>query len=67
MLTSAFILLVIAIVSGYLGYKEIYPSSIRNAKVIFFISAILFLVVLIAYFLSPGPPPPAVPQNPLLS
>ncbi|KTD11104.1 transmembrane protein [Legionella gratiana] len=66
MLTGIFIFLVIAIVSGYLGYKGTDPTAIRHAKMVFYISSIVFLILLMVYFFSPSPPPPAVPKNPLV-
>ncbi|AUH73063.1 Small integral membrane protein [Legionella sainthelensi] len=67
MLTGVFIFLVIAIVSGYLGYKGTDPTVIRNAKMVFYISSIVFFILLITYFFYPAaPPPPAVPKNPLV-
>lgn len=65
MLTGAFIFFVIAVISGYMGYKGTDPASIRNAKIAFYISSALFLILLIVYFMQPAPPPPAVPINPL--
>lgn len=67
MLTGVFIFLLIAIVSGYLGYKGTDPTAIRNAKMVFYISTTVFLILLIIYLFYPAAPqPPAVPKNPLV-
>ena len=65
MLIGVFIFLMIAIGSGYLGYKGTDPTVIRYAKMVFYISSIVFLILLITYFFYPeAPPPPAVLKNP---
>ncbi|PWY54003.1 DUF1328 domain-containing protein [Legionella qingyii] len=66
MLRTAFIFLVIAIVSGYMGYKGTAPASIFNAKIVFYISTIIFLILLIIYFFHSPTPVPTVVENPLL-
>lgn len=65
MLTGAFIFLIIAIVAGYLGYKQTDLTSMRNAKRIFYISSIIFLILILTYFLQPSPSAPGIPINPL--
>ncbi|KTD05473.1 DUF1328 domain-containing protein [Fluoribacter gormanii] len=66
MLTAAFIFLVIAIVSGYMGYKGTDPTSIFNAKIVFYISTIIFIILLIIYFFHSPQPVVTVIENPLL-
>ncbi len=66
MLTAAFIFLVIAIVSGYMGYKGTDPTLTNNAKIVFYISIIIFLMLLLIYFFSPSPPVQNEIKNPLL-
>ncbi|HHF7374168.1 DUF1328 family protein [Legionella bozemanae] len=66
MLTTAFIFLVIAIVSGYMGYKGTDPSLTNNAKIIFYISIIIFLILLLIYLFSPAAPVQNEIKNPLL-
>ncbi|AWN73513.1 DUF1328 domain-containing protein [Legionella anisa] len=66
MLTAAFIFLVIVIVSGYIGYKGSDPSLTNNAKIVFYISLIIFLILLLLYFFSPAPPVQNEIKNPLL-
>ncbi|KTD42262.1 DUF1328 family protein [Legionella parisiensis] len=66
MLTAAFIFLVIAIVSGYMGYKGAGTSLTNNAKIIFYLSLIIFLMLLIIYLFSPAAPVQNEIKNPLL-
>ncbi|HHT0593279.1 TPA: DUF1328 family protein [Legionella anisa] len=65
MLTAAFIFLVIAIISGYMGYKGTDPSLTNNAKIIFYISIIIFLMLLLIYLFSPAAPVQNEIKNPL--
>ncbi|KTC89517.1 DUF1328 domain-containing protein [Fluoribacter dumoffii] len=67
MLTLAFIFLVIAIVSGYMHFKGMNPSSAFSAKILFYISSAIFLILLLIYLFSPAPPVAKEFKNPLLS
>ncbi|WP_454780395.1 DUF1328 domain-containing protein [Legionella sp. WA2022007384] len=66
MLTAAFIFLVIAIASGYIAFKGTDPGSIANAKIVFYISTVIFLIVLIIYLFHSPAPEVTIIQNPLL-
>ncbi|QMT59419.1 MULTISPECIES: DUF1328 family protein [unclassified Legionella] len=67
MLTAAFIFLVIAIVSGYIAFKGTDPTSTPNAKIVFYISTLIFLLLLIIYIFHSPPPATTEIQNPLLN
>ncbi|CAM2951494.1 Small integral membrane protein [Legionella steigerwaltii] len=66
MLTGAFIFLVIAIISGYIRFKGTNPASIFPAKIIFYVSTLIFLILLLFYFFYPAPPVAQEVINPLL-
>lgn len=59
MLFWAIVFLVIAIVAGLLGFRDVAGIATQIAKILFFIFIILFLISLIyALFYHTPPPPP---------
>ncbi|HYW77276.1 MAG TPA: DUF1328 domain-containing protein [Gammaproteobacteria bacterium] len=56
MLSWAFIFLVVAIIAAVFGFSGIAEASAGIARVLFFIFVIIFLVVLIANFMSGNTP-----------
>ncbi|KTD66968.1 MULTISPECIES: hypothetical protein [Legionella] len=69
MLKIAFIFLVIAIISGVIEYRQkgTNPSAKSPVKIIFYVSALIFLITLILYLFTPATPVAHEVPNPLLS
>ena len=54
MLTWAIIFLVIAILAGIFGFREVSSVATQIAKILFFIFLVLFVVSLIMHFIPPA-------------
>lgn len=66
MLTATLIFLVIVLISGYMGFKGTDASTTEKAKIVFYISLIIFIILLLLFLFSPPAPVAQPVKNPLL-
>lgn len=58
MLIAAIIFLVIAIITGYLGFTSVANVAVEIAQALFYLFIFLFVVFMAIWLLGSGPPPP---------